>query len=87
MYFLNDTFPGVYFNFGDGKQKRRTYRLSVWGGADDRKMGLGRRIRTVTHGWKKDGGKTARDEKESGGTEMDGGVKSGPSKRQERWEE
>lgn len=41
-YFLNDTFSGVYFNFCDSKQKRGAYRLSVWGGAGDRKMGLGR---------------------------------------------
>lgn len=34
----------------------------------------------MTHGWKKDGGKTARDDKESGGTGMDGGVKSGPER-------
>lgn len=38
------------------------------------------RIRRVTPGWKKDGGKTASNEKESGGTGMDGGVKSGPER-------
>lgn len=34
----------------------------------------------MTHGWKKDGGRTVRDEKESGGAETDGGVKSGPER-------